>query len=96
MSARRHLTVGRPPRGASSRVRDREVGQARNDGCIEYPSHYLKGLGSPVGIVFDVTGYSGEIRLNLESEDGAWFTRLPHGVHADQDQYLIQHGYLTG
>ncbi|HZC53218.1 MAG TPA: NUDIX hydrolase [Mycobacterium sp.] len=71
-----------------------EVREARSNGYIEYPSHYRNGLDSPVGIVFEVSEYAGELRTNHEAADGRWFSRLPHGIHADQDEYLISHGYL--
>lgn len=71
-----------------------EVEQARSNGVIEYPSHYRNGLDSPVGIVFDVTSYTGSLRPDPEAEDGRWFRRLPEAMHADQDVYLVEHGYL--
>jgi ADP-ribose pyrophosphatase YjhB (NUDIX family) len=72
------------------------VRQARSNGHIEYPSHYTKGLDSPVGIVFEVTSYSGAVRANVEAEDGRFFSRLPADMHADQDAYLVDHRYLSG
>ena len=72
-----------------------DVGAAKGNGFIEYPSHYLNGLGSPVGIVFEVTSFTGDVQVNLEAEDGRWFSHVPAGMHADQDAYLIEGGYLT-
>jgi ADP-ribose pyrophosphatase YjhB (NUDIX family) len=73
-----------------------EVHEARENGFIEYPSHYLNGLDSPVGIVFEVTDYAGEVQAGAGAADGRWFRRLPDAMHADQDEYLIGRGYLSG
>lgn len=72
-----------------------EVRDARSNGYIEYPSHYLTGLDSPVGIVFEVTAYVGKVRHRAEATDGRWFHRVPQDMHADQDEYLVTHGYLA-
>ncbi len=72
-----------------------EVRQARNNGYIEYPSHYLNGLDSPVGMAFEVTSYTGDPHVTGEADDGGWFSRVPDRMHADQDAYLIEHGYLA-
>jgi ADP-ribose pyrophosphatase YjhB (NUDIX family) len=88
-----------PLREAVRRVATRELGvevrEARSKGYIEYPSHYLHGLDSPVGIVFEVISYAGDVQIDSEAEDGRWFSRLPDGMHADQNAYLIEHGYLA-
>lgn len=73
-----------------------DVRQALNNGFIEYPSHYLNGLDSPVGIVFEATYYTGEPQAGADAEDGRWFTRVPDEMHGDQDGYLTAHGYLAG
>ena len=62
---------------------------------LEYPSHYLTGLDSPVGLVFEVIDYSGDIAANTEASDSGWFTKLPHHMHADQDAFLLEKGYLV-
>ena len=72
-----------------------EVRDARGNGYIEYPSHYLNGLDSPVGIVFEVTDYLGEVHARAEADDGRWFGRVPKDMHADQDDYLVAYGYLA-
>jgi ADP-ribose pyrophosphatase YjhB (NUDIX family) len=94
------VRFGEPLLDAVRRVAARELGieveHARGNGYIEYPSHYLHGLDSPVGIVFEVTGYGGEPRVDADATEGRWFTRLPDGMHADQDAYLVRHGYLPG
>jgi ADP-ribose pyrophosphatase YjhB (NUDIX family) len=84
---------------AVRRVALRELGikvqNATNTGYIEYPSHYLNGLDSPVGIVFEVTSYTGEPKVDDEAIAGNWFSELPANTHADQDTFLIQNDYLT-
>ena len=84
---------------AVKRIASRElnivVQHAKSNGYIEYPSHYLKGLDSPVGIVFEVTKYKGEPKINDEALDSNWFKKLPGKTHADQDVYLLQNKYLS-
>lgn len=93
------VRYGEPLLESVRRIGQRELGivikDARDTGHIEYPSHYLHGLGCPVGIVFEITKYSGEIRPGPEADDGQWFEkRLPSNMHADQDSYLVGHGFL--
>jgi len=71
-----------------------EVQEADNKGYIEYPSHYLNGLDSPVGIVFEVTKFKGLLRVDNEASEGNWFIKLPKNMHADQDEYLVKNKYL--
>ena len=83
---------------AVKRIAARELNlkvlQADNKGYIEYPSHYLNGLDSPVGIVFEVLEYEGELWVDDEALEGDWFTKLPNNVHADQEKFLLKHKYL--
>ncbi|HZC73907.1 MAG TPA: NUDIX domain-containing protein [Jatrophihabitans sp.] len=72
-----------------------KVRAARSNGYIEYPSHYLNGLDSPVGIVFEVTDYAGDVQAGADATDGRWFRHVPDGMHADQDEYLVARGYLV-
>jgi hypothetical protein len=72
-----------------------DVRKAINQGFIEYPSHYLHGLDSPVGLAFEVTDYSGSLAVNAEASDSGWFKTLPHGMHADQDTFLLEKGYVV-
>ena len=72
-----------------------DVQHARDCGYIEYPSHYMNGLDSPVGLVFEVTECSGGPAPNAEASCGAWFTSIPKDMHPDQDQFLINKGYLA-
>ena len=83
---------------AVKRIASRELGisvlRASNVGYIEYPSHYLHNLDSPVGIVFRLDEYDGTMALNLEASDGNWFSVIPRKMHADQDTFLIANGFL--
>ncbi len=72
-----------------------DVQKADNHGYIEYPSHYRKLRDSPVGLVFEVTDYKGDIGVNNEASNSGWFTKLPAGMHADQDVFLLNNGYIT-
>jgi len=83
---------------AVKRIAQRELGIIVTDtamvGYIEYPSHYLHGLDSPVGIVFEIIGYQGGLHTNHEALDSGWFSRFPEHMHADQDAFLLEHAYL--
>jgi hypothetical protein len=74
------------------RIARRELGidvtEVQPKGVIEYPSHYQHGLDQPVGLVFEVTHYAGELKVDDEAASGGWFTALPAPMHADQDVYL--------
>lgn len=80
------------------RVASRELGitvtAVKSNGYIEYPSHYLNGLDTPVGLVFEVVSYEGVVAPNKEALEGGWFTKLPSNTHADQDTFLVAAGYL--
>jgi hypothetical protein len=71
-----------------------DVESSKNVGYIEYPSHFEHGMDSPVGVVFEIENYSGKLITNNESQGSGWFLRVPKDMHADQDQYLLQNGYL--
>ncbi len=73
-----------------------EVQGSEFRGVIEYPSHFEHGLGSPVGLVFEVVAYSGEPRAGDEASEGGWFTTLPSPMHADQDAFLLDHHLVSG
>ncbi|HEX7444391.1 MAG TPA: hypothetical protein VF320_10910, partial [Acidimicrobiales bacterium] len=62
-------------------------------GCIEYPSHYLNGLDSPVGLAF-LCPVDGEQVAN-EHDDHQWFVEAPAPMHAEQIDFLVLHGLLT-
>lgn len=77
------------------RIAKRELNIEVNDtkllGYIEYPSHYEKGLDSPVGIAFEITDYEGKLNPNSEAEDWRWFKGLPSEMHQEQQDFLKQH-----
>ena len=83
---------------AVKRIAERElniiVTGSVNKGYIEYPSHFEQGLDSPVGIVFEVTDFSGTLSTNNEATNGEWFSKIPNDMHADQDQFLLRRHYL--
>ncbi len=93
------VAFGESLKAAVTRVAKRELSIEVNDlinvGYIEYPSHYLNGLDQPVGMVFEVTNYVGEIKLNHESGEKGWFDDVPTEMHADQDVFLINNNYIT-
>jgi ADP-ribose pyrophosphatase YjhB (NUDIX family) len=58
-------------------------------GYIEYPSHYENGLDSPVGLAFSCSIAGGGDRTPTPA-GGAWFTRLPDGLYAEQREFLAR------
>jgi ADP-ribose pyrophosphatase YjhB (NUDIX family) len=93
------VRFGEPMTVAVKRIALRELGvsvkKSNNVGYIEYPSHYNSGLDSPVGIVFEVLLYTGELVINNESAESGWYPRIPANMHADQDVFLINNDYLS-
>jgi ADP-ribose pyrophosphatase YjhB (NUDIX family) len=55
-------------------------------GPIEYPSHYLNGLGCPVGFAF-AAEWEGEPEA-LGGCEGGWFDELPPRMHDEQAAFL--------
>jgi ADP-ribose pyrophosphatase YjhB (NUDIX family) len=86
------VRFGEPLVNAVKRIAKRElnikVTKTKLLGYIEYPSHYLHGLDSPVGIAFLVESYTGTIKPNEEAKNGAWFKRLPTFMHQEQKDFL--------
>ncbi len=84
--------------GAVQRIAERELNIKVSDvkfrDYIEYPSHYQNGLDCPIGLVFQVLSYAGEVRSNEEAENSGWFTKSPANMHADQDVYLVKNNFL--
>lgn len=56
-------------------------------GAIEYPSHYLNGLDSPVGLAFHCAIADASRDAPLP-DGGAWFERLPAGLYEEQRRFL--------
>lgn len=77
---------------AVKRIARREIGieidEVELKGYIEYPSHFLNGLDSPVGIAFAAKSYCGTISVNREASQGAWFKTLPENMHDEQKEFL--------
>ena len=91
------VRFGEPLTGAVHRVGEAEIGNKLivDDflGYIEYPSHYDKGLDSPVGMAFK-TSLQG-LLSDFELDDNMqWFTRLPDNMHDEQKRFLIDHQIL--
>lgn len=58
-------------------------------GYIEYPSHYENDLDSPVGLAFSCSITSAAAHRPTPVA-GAWFTRLPDGLYAEQREFLTR------
>ena len=86
------VRFGEPLTDAVKRIAERELGITPTNtmllGYIEYPSHYLNGLDSPVGIAFAITEYEGELKVNEEATDSGWFNELPKEMHDEQRDFL--------
>jgi ADP-ribose pyrophosphatase YjhB (NUDIX family) len=61
-------------------------------GYIEYPSHYLNGLDSPVGLAF--LCHLGEGQPLPAADRQSWFTALPDQMHTEQREFLLEHGLV--
>ena len=72
-----------------------DVTRSERRGIIEYPSHFENGLDSPVAVVFEAVEYVGEPVHGAEALDGGWYTTLPDPMHQDQDEFLLEAGYVT-
>ena len=92
------VRFGEPMVVAVKRIAERElsikVTHMINVGYIEYPSHYKHGLDSPVGTVFKIDKYEGVLLTNPEASESAWFKKVPDNMHADQDTFLRNNGFL--
>jgi hypothetical protein len=67
-----------------------EVSVERFLGYIEYPSHYLNNLDSPVGLAF-LTHLEGG-QLMSAADRRSWFSALPEPMHAEQREFLLDQG----
>jgi len=88
------VRFGEPLATAVERVAATELGLEVSVGpflgYIEYPSHYLNGLDSPVGLAFEV--HTDEGQLMSEAGQPSWFTVLPDRMHDEQRGFLLEHG----
>jgi ADP-ribose pyrophosphatase YjhB (NUDIX family) len=88
------VRFGEKLKEAVGRIAERELGikikSSKLLGYIEYPSHYLNGLDSPVGIAFLVEGYDGDIKANDEAKESGWYKQLPANMHDEQKVFIKQ------
>jgi ADP-ribose pyrophosphatase YjhB (NUDIX family) len=88
------VRFGEPLATAVERVAATELGLVVSVGpflgYIEYPSHYLNGLDSPVGLAFEVHMEQGQ--PTPEAGQPSWFIVLPDHMHAEQRGFLLEHG----
>ena len=92
------VRFGEPLVAAVMRVASMELGLEVEAGLllgyIEYPSHYLKGLDSPVGIAF-LCHVDIDVDLMADGTSGrGWFTAPPEPMHTEQVDFLTEHGLL--
>ena len=91
------VRFGEPLVAAVERVASTELGLAVDAGpllgYIEYPSHYLNGLDSPVGIAF-LCHVNVDLTADARSGRG-WFTAPPDPMHTEQVDFLTEHGLLV-
>jgi ADP-ribose pyrophosphatase YjhB (NUDIX family) len=87
------VRFGEPLVAAVKRVAATELGLEISVGpflgYIEYPSHYLNGLDSPVGLTFVV--HIEEDQLMSAADRHSWFTALPDRMHTEQRDFLLEH-----
>jgi len=87
------VRFGEPLVAAVKRVASTELGVEvsveRFLGYIEYPSHYLNNLDSPVGLAF-LTHLEGG-QLTSDADRRSWFGALPEPMHAEQRDFLLEH-----
>ncbi len=86
------MRFGEPLVAAVKRVAGTELGVEvaveRFLGYIEYPSHYLNNLDSPVGLAF--LGHLEEGQLMTSAGRRSWFSVLPEPMHAEQRDFLLE------
>jgi len=105
------VRFGEPLVAAVMRVASMELGLEVDAGpllgYIEYPSHYLNGLDSPVGIAF-LCHVHVHVDVDLDVDvdvdvDGTadarsgrgWFRAPPEPMHTEQVDFLTGHGLLA-
>jgi len=91
------VRFGEPLADAVRRVASMEIGREVEAGpflgYIEYPSHYLNGLDSPVGLAFLCPVDGGYVTI----EQGVleWFMEAPSPMHTEQIDFLVGQGLLS-
>lgn len=88
------VRFGEPAVQAVARVAADELGLAVTAGellgYIEYPSHYEKGLDSPVGLAFRAEPDDGPPDPARLRGRCAWFATLPDAIHDEQRGFLAR------
>ncbi len=91
------VRFGEPLKTAVTRVATSELGLDPSAGTflgyIEYPSHYLNGLDSPVGLAFLCT--DAEDQLTTAAGEREWFTTPAEPMHTEQRVFLLEHRLLS-
>jgi ADP-ribose pyrophosphatase YjhB (NUDIX family) len=92
------VRFGEPLVAAVRRVASMELGLEVEAGpllgYIEYPSHYLSGLDSPVGIAF-LCHVDVDVDLMADATSGrGLFTAPPEPMHTEQVDFLTDQGLL--
>ena len=86
------VRFGEPVTDAVVRVAEAELGIAVRAGAllgyIEYPSHYLNGLDSPVGLAFAAVARDGAPDAAALPGEWGWFSRVPDAIHEEQAAFL--------
>jgi ADP-ribose pyrophosphatase YjhB (NUDIX family) len=86
------VRFGEPAVDAVRRVAQDELGLAVTAGellgYIEYPSHYDRGLDSPVGLAFRAHVSGGVPDLHALRSRCEWFADLPPNMHEEQIAFL--------
>ena len=87
------VRFGEPLVAAVKRVAATELGLEVSVGpflgYIEYPSHYLNGLDSPVGLAF--LCHVDEDQPTSVADQHSWFSALPDRMHSEQRDFLREH-----
>lgn len=91
------VRFGEPLRTAVTRVATTELGLDLPAGTflgyIEYPSHYLSGRDSPLGLAFLCT--VAEDHFTTTAGEREWFTTPAEPMHAEQRDFLLEHRLLS-
>jgi ADP-ribose pyrophosphatase YjhB (NUDIX family) len=86
------VRFGEPAVDAVRRVAEHELGLVAEPrellGYIEYPSHYERGLDSPVGLAFRAEVVGGPPGPDELPEELRWFATLPAKMHDEQQDFL--------
>jgi ADP-ribose pyrophosphatase YjhB (NUDIX family) len=87
------VRFGEPLADAVARVARDELGievlESRLLGVIEYPSHYLGGLDSPVGLAYEVVARRGQPWHGADADASGWFAEPPEAMHDEQRDFLL-------